>query len=124
MNYWKFLMVSCFLVGSLLTIFKWEGYAETTSRPVRISVTYQGNYESAWAAGSFDAFSSGKMISISFEWQTFKVYSGNKEIKKDRAYLDTYLRERLTKGQRINLSGKWHQKYFEADKIYLPAETR
>lgn len=124
MKPWRFLMISCFFMGCLLIISKWEAHAEATSQSVRISVIYQGEYESAWAAGSFEAFSAGKKIPIYFEWQTFKVFSGNKEIKKDRGYLDTYLRERLTKGKRIDLVGKWHQKSFAADKIYLPSENR
>lgn len=106
----------------MVGIFRSELQAEnkSPSQRVRISVIYHGEYESAWAAGGFEAFYSGKQLSIGFEWQTLKVYSGNKEIKGDRTYLDTYLRERLTKGKRIDLGGKWHQKNFEADKIYLP----
>ena len=98
-----------------------EAESKYPSQPVRISAIYQGEYESAWAAGSFEAFCSGKQIPIVFEWQTLKVYSENKEIKSDRTYLDTFLRERLAKGKKIDLVGNWYKNTntFKAGNIYL-----
>jgi hypothetical protein len=106
---------------------------ESSSRQVdskiqRISIIFEGEYESAWAAGGFEASFSGKKIYVGFEWPKLKVYSGNKEIKRDKFYLDEYLRKRLIKGKKIEIAGKFEQVkndlIFAAYKIYLPADSK
>lgn len=138
MKPWKFLLILCFsfwflLMGIMLGS-KTQAEQKYISKPVRISVVTLGEYDAGVSNGSFEAIFEEKKIPIDFAWKTLKVYSGNREINKNRHpinQMDTYLRERIIKGKKIDLAGQWRSGVtikgnkivtFEANKIFFPPE--
>ena len=127
MKPWRFLTIFWFFMGCILSgllVSEARGERKYTSPRMRISVIVEGQYEAGTGAGGFTASYSGKRIGIDFSWTPLKVYSGKKEIKSN---ISPCLRERLKKGKRIEVVGRWTNvittdgcKLFEADIIYFP----
>lgn len=125
MKSWRFLVIFMVFFGCLLLGLLIQGEAQ--SQRARISVTFLGQYRSTSDGGRFEVVSSGQKICVTFNHRTLSIFSANKLIKGYRAYADTYLRERLVKGKKIDLEGNWYNwdkktNIFRADDIYLHLE--